>query len=79
MALLPGYKANFETLQRASDVGDLALMECTDKATGLPVAVVCAVNRVNGEFEFAPLAKLFDGNPYDELLPPDQGHPATAP
>ena len=65
-----GYIANFETLERAFKHGDVALMECTDAVTGKPVIAICAVNTVNGEYEFSPLAKMFDGNPYEELNPP---------
>lgn len=65
-----GYRANFETLERAFKHGDVALMECTDAVTGKPVIAICAVDTVNGECEFSPLAKMFDGNPYEELNPP---------
>jgi len=66
-----GEKANFETLNQATLNGDVCIMECKDKKTGERVPVVCAVNRLaNGEMEFAPLAKLFTGNPYDEVEPP---------
>lgn len=65
-----GYRANFETLERAFKHGDVALMECTDAVTGKPVIAICAVNTVNGEYEFSPLAKMFDWNPYEELNPP---------
>jgi len=65
-----GYKNNFETLKRAADHGDLCLMECRSTATGEPVMVICAVNRVRDEYAFVPIAKLFDGNPYEEVLPP---------
>lgn len=70
MAILAGYKANLKTLQRASNNGDLALMECTDKTTGKPVIAICAVSRKNGEYSFSPLAKMFDGDPYLEIDPP---------
>jgi hypothetical protein len=70
MTISKGHKANFETLKKAADNGDLALMECVDAKTGKPVIAVCAVNRVGDEFEFVPMAKMFDGNPYDELVPP---------
>ena len=66
-----GYKTNFATLKRAFAHGDVALMECTDTATGKPVITICAVNTINGEYEFTPLAKMFDGNPYEELSPPN--------
>ena len=65
-----GHKANFETLKKAFKNKAVALMECTDAETGKPVIAVCAINTVNGEYEFIPLANMFDGNPYEELNPP---------
>jgi hypothetical protein len=38
-------RANFQTLLRAAENGDLALMECSDAATGEPRYVLCAVGR----------------------------------
>lgn len=35
-------RANFQTLLRAAERGDLALMECMDAATGEPRYVICA-------------------------------------
>jgi hypothetical protein len=64
-----GHKNNFETLKQAAINGDLALMECHCSATGKPVMVLCAVNHSRDEFEFVPVAKLFDGNPYEEVIP----------
>jgi len=65
-----GHIANFETLRKAFKNKAVILMECTDVETGKPVITVCAVDVVNGEYEFSPLAKMFDGNPYEELNPP---------
>lgn len=65
-----GHKKNFDTLKKAFAAGDVALMECTDKASGKPVVVLCMVGYDNGDFVFTPVAKFFDGNPYEELLPP---------
>lgn len=74
MAIAKGYKANFETMKRAFAAGDVALMDCTDIVTGKPVIVVCATQREEGgDITFVPLAKMFDGNPYEEVLP--AGHP----
>jgi len=70
--IAPGYKANFQTLKRAAVNGDLALMECRDAKTDLPVMVVCAVQRLGDDFQFVPVAKLFSGNPYEEVLPPSR-------
>lgn len=66
-----GYTQNFETLRRAFHNKDVCLAECTDAKTGARVIAVCAVERDRiGDFILTPLAKMFDGNPYEELLPP---------
>jgi len=63
-------RANFQTLLRAAADGNLALVECTDAATGAPRYVVCAVGRDGQEFLFTPFGHLAEGNPYDAYLPP---------
>lgn len=70
MAILKGHKANFEMLLKAAKNNDLALMECMDVVTGKPVYAICLINREDGAVSMAPVAKLFDGNPYEELIPP---------
>lgn len=68
---IPAYaRANFQTLLRAAADGNLALLECTDAATGAPRYVVCAVGRDGKEFLFTPFGHLAEGNPYDAYLPP---------
>lgn len=69
--LRPGDRVNFDTLRRACDAGDLALVECTNRG-GQYVAVLAAVgyDAVSQEFVLTPLARMFDGNPYDEVRPP---------
>lgn len=70
---IPDYcRINFSTMLRAAQDGQLALMECTDKATGKPVTVVCMVNPAeDGEdIEMVPVAQMFDVSPYDVLEPP---------
>jgi len=70
--ILEGYKTNFETLKKAGANGDLCIMECQDKQTGKTVIAICAVGREEGgDFTMHPLAKMFDGDPYEELNPPD--------
>ena len=73
MAIAKGYKANFETLLKAMANGDALLMECKDAKTGKPVVVVCACYQDDKTEEIVtvPLAKLFEGNPYEELIPPE--------
>jgi hypothetical protein len=71
MAIQKGDRQNFETILNAAKNGDLALLECADASSGEKRSVVCAVNRDGKDFVFVPLAKLFIGNPYDELTPPE--------
>ncbi|HPM82569.1 MAG TPA: DUF6117 family protein [Candidatus Anammoximicrobium sp.] len=72
MPLSVGDKQNFDTLRRAMLAGDAALLECQSVATGSPVAVICAANRLTGGgAEFVPLAMLFADNPYRAINPPD--------
>jgi hypothetical protein len=75
MSISKGYKANFQTLSRAFDNDRVCLMECTDKVTKKKVMVICAVQMVGEEYEMVPFAKLFDGNPYEELDPPNPDEP----
>lgn len=65
-----GHKANFETLKQAAEDGNLAIMDCQDKETGKQVIVICAVGFDGDEYTMVPLAKMFDGDPYEELNPP---------
>lgn len=70
-ALAAGHVANFNTMLAAARAKDLCLVSCTDVNTGEPVATVCLVNRdAEGNVEFTPVAKLFNTNPFEELLPP---------
>lgn len=75
MAIPKGYRNNFNTLLRAARNGDLALVECEDKTTLKKVYALCAVGRDGEEFLLSPFAKLFDGDPYKELNPPDPNRP----
>ena len=68
----PGHRTNFDTLMRAAKRGDLALVSCTDAKTGEPAAAICVVNHEpNGAVDLVPVARMFNSNPYEELLPPD--------
>jgi hypothetical protein len=70
MAIAKGHGMNLDTLTRAFQQGSVCLMECTDKVTKQPVVVLCAMQRIGNEYEMVPFAKMFDGNPYEELDPP---------
>lgn len=77
MALQKHTKTNFQTLKKAADNGDLALMECTENATGKKVPVLCAVSRgPAGDFIFTPFAVMIDGNPYEMFTPPEASNGA---
>ena len=62
---------NFGTLKSATNDGNLALMECEEKATGKKVPMVCAVYiDEDDQYNFVPLAVMLECNPYDDYLPP---------
>jgi Family of unknown function (DUF6117) len=79
MAIPDGIKQNFETLRKAFNNGDIALMECTDKTTGMPAYVVCAV-AFDGEEEeggdaytLVPFA-VMDHELIHKVTPPTEIH-----
>jgi hypothetical protein len=69
--LSQSHLTNFNTLLRAVASHDLAIISALDKRTGQLTAVVAAVNQVTKDgkttYEFIPLARMFDGNPYQEV------------
>jgi len=67
----PGNKANFETMKKAFANGDICLVECKVRSTGELVDTICAVHWENGEAVMAPLAMMFNENPYVLLSPPE--------
>lgn len=70
MAIPDHARANFETLLQAAQAGDLALMECTEVASGETRYVLCAVGRDDGEYEMTPFGHLAPGDPYEAYIPP---------
>lgn len=65
-ALLPGYKANFETLRRAFKNGDSGLVSAIRKSDQEPVALVCAFSKEgDGTIAPVPLAVMVEGDPYE--------------
>lgn len=68
--LMPGDKANFETLQRAAANGDLALLSSRDAITGEHRALVCAMQIEGDSYQVVPLAVMPWGNPYELFLDP---------
>lgn len=78
MAIPEAYRRNFETLRRAAEQGDLALMECADARTGEPRYVICAVGRQGGDYVMTPFGHLHDGNPFEAYIPPTDNRFADA-
>jgi hypothetical protein len=70
MALRDGDKVNFETLQKVFEDGNQCLMEC-ETVDGKYVAVICAATeQEDGSMLLQPFARLFLGDPQDEIIPP---------
>jgi hypothetical protein len=70
MAIPDQARANFETLLKAAQAGDLALMECTEVASGETRYVLCAVGRDDGDYGMTPFGHLAPCNPYAAYTPP---------
>jgi hypothetical protein len=70
MAIPEAHRKNFDTLLRAAEQGNLALMECVDAATGEPRYVICAIGRKGSDYLFTPFCHLHDGNPFEAYIPP---------
>lgn len=70
---ITGHRSNLDTIVRAAQDGRLALVECTDRVTKKPVAVLCAIGGPDGlgEYIIVPFARMFDGDPYEQLDPPN--------
>ena len=64
--LSKGHKANFKTLERAFENGDLALVSAIRKADKKHVALVCAMQRNEDDtITPIPLAEMVNGNPFE--------------
>ncbi len=71
MAIEQEYIENFGTLTIAMSRRDAKLVRCFDKKTNKDVIVIAAIfPDEDGKLTLTPLAKMFDGNPYEELDPP---------
>ena len=60
----------FDEVHGAAQANELCLIECVDRKTGKKVNVICSVSAGGGTAYMQPLAKLFSGNPYNEVVPP---------
>lgn len=74
MAIPKYITENFETLKRAFHDNRVAVMECTEVATGNPAYAICAVADDADDptkLNFVPFGTMFAVNPFDALLPPE--------
>ena len=60
----------FDNVCAAAHEHALCLAECTDRRTGKKVNVLCVTSTEGGVVRMQPLARLFSGNPYNEVAPP---------
>jgi hypothetical protein len=78
MAIPDHHLKNFQTLMRAAEDGNLALMECRDAVTGEKRFVLCGVGRDGNDYVMTPFGHLAEGNPFEAYVPP-QSRPFGAP
>lgn len=71
MAILEGYRKNFDTLLEAFKNGDVALLEARRVSDGAVVALVTAIGHEDGEYVMTPFAVMIEGNPYELFEPPN--------
>lgn len=67
-------KRNFDTLIAAMQADRVCLVSVFDHQDQQPAMLICAVNcspDACESIELIPLARLFDGNPYDRFSPPN--------
>jgi hypothetical protein len=62
----------FDTLIAAAQHESLCVAECFNIKTGKKEYVLCAHHLENGVVIYNPLAKLFQGNPNNEVTAPGQ-------
>jgi hypothetical protein len=65
--VVQSHKNNFETLRMAFANNDVMLMECTLKASGEKVAVICTSVLDGLEWHTTPFAIFLNGNPFELL------------
>jgi hypothetical protein len=63
-------RENFDTLMRAFQNGDVALVDSTRKADGEQVALICTVHFDGDDYQLTPFAEMVAGNPFELYEPP---------
>jgi hypothetical protein len=69
--LRKGDRANYDTLLKAAQNGDLALVSSRRKSDGKDVALLCAMGRdADDMITPVPLAVMIEGNPFEDFEDP---------
>ena len=63
-------RLQFNILLNAAQNQALCITECQNRKTGKTEYVLCAHHNSQNSHAFTPLAKLFRGNPMNEITPP---------
>lgn len=65
--LLKGYRDNFNTMLRAANNGDLALVSAIRKSDNQPIALVCAMQAIDEGKSIMPVpfAVMIEGDPFE--------------
>jgi hypothetical protein len=71
IALRSGDKKNFQTMLKATENGDIALVSAIRRSDGSNVALACAMGREDdGSIMVVPLAVMVEGgNPFNDFIP----------
>ncbi|MCI0665680.1 MAG: DUF6117 family protein [Acidobacteria bacterium] len=75
MAIPDVIRTNFQTVAKAFENGDIALLECRNRNNGEPAYALCAINLIRQadrepEIEMVPFGLIFIDDPYEMLIPP---------
>lgn len=65
-------RSNFNTLIRAAENGDLALIESKDAATGEQRFLIAAMHKDGDDIVVVPFGHMATGNPYEQYVDPTQ-------
>jgi hypothetical protein len=72
MGIPEKHKEAMISLRDAFAEGRVSLVEAKSASTGEPVYVICRVFSPDGKYlSFVPMARLFNGDPVEEVLPPE--------
>ena len=65
-----GTSSNFQTILAANTEDRICLMRVHDTLTDSDATLICAVNFIDEEYEFVPLAIMIEEDPFVRFIPP---------